>query len=392
MASRYTKDRNETLRKVRKIELSSKNLSLRLFFIGLFIFLAIASIGYGLIKMTKMDPGVYTVEIGSGYDANDGKNFSLNCYIYNRDYYNDVTDIYSTAQVEAYRIYSVDYVYEGNINYINKHPNEVIKINERLYNDLKSFDSRLLFLGPIYQIYNGILYCADDNELAYFDKEKDANLSAVYSQLADFISNENNIYLEFKNDNQIVLHISNDYLEYLKKEELTNYIDLYWQTNAFVTDYIYDYLLEHNINDFVISSNDGFARSNVKSSSVTAFYDELNDNPIVAGYLFYDSCLSFVNIRNMIISEADQYNYYLTKQGKLYSRYLNMDGDNLQKYKSLLCLSDGSCKDTLGKTCQMYFEDNISINYIYCEDGIIHTNTTLKIDDINVNYIIVKDN
>lgn len=391
MAKRYAKDNRPQLEKVRKIELPNKNLKQKLIIAGVLLLIGLSAIGYGLYNSLKIDPGFMQIEVASNYDKNNSKEFVLYSYVKNSADKKNLIKIYSNAQVEAFRLFNVYEEYEHNLFYINHHPNEVIEIDERLYKALKTAsDYKYIYLGPIYQIYNGIFSCDLDGQIKEFLPDLNNDVRNMFDKLSQYILDDNCIYIEFFDNNCIKLNVSYEYNSYLTENQLDHILDFYYMNNACIMDYVCDDLIKNGYDKSIISSVEGYMRLLDDSLSNYNLLGMINGELTFAGTIDCKGPVSVIEIRNFIINESDKYNYYQTANKEIYSKYLDFNGNNIKEIDNLLTYSNDNSLKLILETMNLYFGKDSNIKNISIINNIINNNSDVSIKDLNEQFIIQK--
>lgn len=387
MAKRYAKDNRPQVEKVKRVELDTSHLKQKLIIAGILLIIGLGAIGYGIYNSLKVDPGYEVIEVGSNFDTNNSAEFTLLSYVEDSAYKKNLIKVYSNAQVEAYRLFNVYEEYEHNLCYINTHPNEDIEIDKKLYNALKVADDyRYIYLGPIYQIYNGVFSCDLDGQIESYIPELNEEVKKNFEELSNYISNSENVYIEFKDNNKIKLVLSDEYLNYLRDNGLDQIVDFYYMNNACIMDYVCDVLLENGYERSIISSCEGYMRLLDNSSCNYNLFGLINNELALAGKINCDGPISIIEIRNFILNDNDAYNYYQTADGKVYSKYLDFNGANLKPYDNLLTYRNCSSLNLILDTMDLYFGKDISIDNISIIGNIIENNGSVEIKDLESEF------
>ena len=140
------------------------------------VVLILAAVGvsflvYSAAQLLIPQPGWQTVQAAG---LSSGSDFS---FLYNSSSSKEgkgVKDVYTRACQVSYQLFNSGEEFEGvrNLASINRHPNEALEVEGALYEALEAFAERgrrELYLGPIYERYEGLFTCEDDSQLAYYD-------------------------------------------------------------------------------------------------------------------------------------------------------------------------------------------------------------------------------
>lgn len=218
---------------VMKAELSEKNVRVRMAAVILLIVLAGGTFAYAISSYLSSDAGWVTIKADATSERNCSKEFvfmycigasGASASLENKA----LISLYTAATVKAYKLFNNDEIFAdvNNIAYINQHPNEVIEVDEVLYNAfslMESYDCRSLYLAPVYAEYDNMFACEDDSQILAYDPFQNDNIRSYYGELGAFASSYDAIHLELLGDNKIELRISADYQQRCR----TRYYGLY---------------------------------------------------------------------------------------------------------------------------------------------------------------------
>lgn len=331
---------------VKKIELSEKHFSRRLFLAILLFVVGCAAMIWGISGFFSGQNGWTEIAVRSDAEINCGEDFT---FLYELGAGEEsatveqkkVSKIYSDAAVEAYEAFNADESFEGvgNVYTLNHSPNEAVEISPALYQALEIIvDSgdRKLYLGPVYEMYDDLFFCTDDAQTADFDPYQNSEIAAYYQEIADFARDENAVQIQLLGDNQAKLYVSDEYLAYAKENEIETYLDFFWMKNAFIADYLADTLTQAGCTHGAISSYDGYtrcldSREDVNYTLPTYTY---TDDGVTQGDDFtYTGPMSIVTLRDYPLTEKDSLHYYQFVSGEIRTCYLDP--------------ADGKCKSTV---------------------------------------------
>jgi len=152
---RYVKKKEPNVKPVKRIELSENHFHIRLIAVILLIALAAGAFVYGIYSYFHVDKGWTAITAEASSEINCSDDF---VFLYNlgagknsaSDDLKQITEIYTDATVNAYRLFNVNEDFNGvkNIRYINNHPNEIIQVDSVLYNAfslLEEYGNRYIF-------------------------------------------------------------------------------------------------------------------------------------------------------------------------------------------------------------------------------------------------------
>lgn len=389
------KDRDESI----TLELSNKNLKARTIAFIMLAALALTAFGYGLSSLLKTEEGWKEIQANSTSELNCATEF---VFMYNLGVSGQsataenkaLTLVYTDAVVDGYQLFTNDEGYAGvnNVHYINQHPNEEIEVHEALYkafSTIKEYNDRSIYLAPVYAHYDDIFYAGDDFEIVDYDPYQNEEIAAYYSEVASYANNADAIDLELLGENKIRLHVSDEYLKYAEENYIASFIDFAWLKNAFITDFLADYLVSKGYTLGTISSYDGFSRNLDSSDTSYSFniYDKVADSVYGAGIMQYKGAQSIVFMHDYPINSMDANRFYKMENGEIRSFYLDVfDGKCKSSINNLVSYSDSqSCAEILMQMIPVYITDSFEeakiselqtkdIYSVYCDEYVIYHN------------------
>ncbi|MCD8152362.1 MAG: hypothetical protein LUD71_04700 [Clostridiales bacterium] len=374
---------------VEKVELSEKHLKRRLILTILFLLLGAGAIVYGFMQFLSGDDDagwteieanstsdelscsedfVFLYELGAGDTASLAENKVLK-------------SLYTDLAVEIYKVYDVDYIYDGvgNVCSINQSPNETVTVEPALYAALETvqeYGDRSIYLGPVYQMYDSLFFCEDDSQTVDYDPYQNSYLMEYYGEIAAYACDPDSVDIELLGDNQVRLSVSEDYLSYAEENGITDYIDFSWMTNAFIVDYLANSLIENGYTHGCITSYDGFVR-NLDDREVSysfAIYSRNGNEIDQPAILQYTGAQSMVYLRNYMMSEKDTYHYYEMDDGDIRTLYLDpADGLCKSAVNDLVSYSENkNCAETLLSVKGIYIAEELDADALdaLAEDGV----------------------
>lgn len=396
---RTARKKEPPVKPVQKIQLSEKNPKWRFIAFLIVVTIAVFAFGYGLTILLNGEVGWREIEVSSSEDANCSGDFVFQYYVgaggasASADQ-KAVTALYSEACVKAYELFTVDVEVENenNMYYLNLHPNVVVEVDPVLYQALEktmSYDNRNLFLAPVYEQYENLFYCNDDVETVNFDPYQNEEVKAEYARIAEFAMDQEMIDLQLFGDNQVMLYVDEEYIQYAKENYITKYIDFNWMRNAFIIDYLADTMIEHQYTFGSISSFDGFVRNLDESDHSYSFnlYDRQERAVYPAAVMRYSGAKSIVYMRNYPMSSLDGQRYYEMQNGEIRTMYLDArDGLCKSAVNNLVSYSeDRGCADILMQMIPVFISEEWEpeklegwaaegIYSVYFENGTIYAN------------------
>lgn len=370
--NRTVRDRNDRHPKpVKRIELLEKYPKSRLILTILLIVIGVGALGYALIGYLTADTGWTTIEADSS-ELNCSDELIFQYHIGAGELSataekKAVSALYTETTEKAYQLFHTSMPFDGvkNLYYINRHPNEEIEVDEVLYKAfslLEKYDSRTIYLAPIYIQYNNLFGCNDDAETVDFDPYQNEEMAAYFAEISTFAKDEHAVGIELLGDNSIRLFVSEAYLEYASEAGFSEFIDFYWMKNAFIVDYIADTM---KVNGYVlgsISSYDGYVRNlDDFSNSEYAFnlFNRVGNTVHQAGVMKYNHAMSIVFLRDYPANSLDWQHYYEFRNGIVRTAYIDVaDGFCKSAVHNLVAYSrNNSCAEIMLQVIPVYIAD-----------------------------------
>lgn len=320
-----------------EVEVSEKNVGLRITFAAVFLVIGLIALGFFLIQLLGEDAGWQTIELSDksfvtadeivlNYDLGQGE---LSATAEKRE----LQKAYTAALSRVYKLFDARVAYEGlvNVNHINRHPGKILTVDPDLYAAfalLESYGDRSVYLAPIQAQYRNLFSCTDDITAASLDPRKNEEAKALVSELAAFASDPAAIRIELLGSNQLRLTVSETYLAYAKEHEIETVVDFSRLMNAFVVDAVADELMAKGYTRGYLSSYDGYTRYlDAESNSYTVHvYDRVDKTVYPAAQLECVNVGALVQMRDYPLRNYDAGDYYGYADGSYASRYLGMDG------------------------------------------------------------------
>lgn len=373
---REAKDNRPHLQPVEKIELSGKHLTLRLIAAAVFLVLGAGALGYAFTQLLSPEvAGWQTIEAGTSEGANCGDEF---VFLYELGAVGAsasaeskaVTRLYTDACGRMYRVFHTLESFEGvtNLRDVNLHPNETLTVDEVLYRAFETVQrsgDRTVYLGPVYERYNGLFRCTDDSQIPDFDPWLSEAVRAEYEAAAAFANDPKAVDLRLLGDNRVCLYVSEEYLAYARQEEIERFLDFGWLTNAFAIDYFAQVLTENGYTYGSISSYDGFVRNLDDRGLDYAMnlYDFADGGIYPAGVMNYQGPESMVYLRDYPLNEMDSRRMYLLASGEVRTGYLSAeDGRCKSAAHDLIAWSDGvGCAEIALRLAPVYVADTLDV-------------------------------
>ncbi|MDD7740013.1 MAG: hypothetical protein SOT28_01670 [Fusicatenibacter sp.] len=393
-------------RPVQKISLSEKNFHWRLAAMILMLAIGLAALMYALISYLSVDPGWREIEVSTN-ELSCGEDFTFHYQVGASGIsasaeQKAIIREYSDAAVKAYRLFSDDQSFEDvtNIYEINQHPNEIVQVDEVLYQAfelLQNQNRRELYLAPVYLNYENLFYCQDDVETVSFDPYENQELADEFARLTAFARDASSVDLELLGDGKVRLKVSEEYQSFLSEYGYTSYIDFFWMKNAFIIDYLADTMISSGYTRGIISSCDGFVRSLGENAAEYSFqiYDCAGQVIYPAALMYYTGAESIVYLHDYQMTEQEEWRYYERKDGQIRTPYIDIeDGFCKSSVSNLVAYSsEKGCSEILMRILPIYVDDTFSwealaelsdhdIFSVFCQDAVIRYNDEdLKLTD-----------
>ena len=355
---------------VTHIELSEKNLVLRIILFAGFLILGLGCIGAGIMSALSADPGWQEIEAtASGpscagefklmYDFSESGNAAT-------DQKKKLTNLYTQALEDAFRIFTPDVQEEGlrNVAYLNANPNEAVEVEPALYKALAQvaeYGNRHVFLAPATVEYNRVFSCENDLEAALYVPENDPQTVQWLTTLCRYIQDPEMIRLEILGDNRVRLCVSQEYLSFAQENELGKLLDFGFMANAFIADYLADVLTEAGYRNGYLYSFDGFTRNlDTRSQSYQLnLFDRKDSGSFLPARLRYTAPASIVSLRDYPTVAGDRWHYYAFESGEIVTVFLDpMDGLSKSALHNLVSYSaDLGCGEILLRIVDVFIAE-----------------------------------
>lgn len=350
--NRYANDKPKPNR-VETAEVDHDHILRRAILTLIFVAIAIASFSYAVWQLNNADSGWTEIKVDSTSDVNLGDSFTLEYNLGQNGVSSTaekkaLTPVYSQAMVNYYRLFSHNNIYKdvNNLYYISCNPETEIVVDEDLYyvfETLKKYDNRAIYLGPALSYYTAIFNSTSDSEAEAYDPSKDSEIMSFVTKVAGYAADPESIDLELLGDNKVILHISDEYKVFCQDNEVTELLNLGWLKNAFVADLTADKLEEAGLTNGYLSSVDGFTVNLSEDTDFTlSIYDESDNNIISVGDYSYKGPKNIVWLKNFLATKEDVGNFYMYQDGSEVSYYIRSDGISDTGTCSLYLYSDAN--------------------------------------------------
>ena len=307
--------------------------------------------------------------------------------------------IYEDGCVKGYQLFTPDEGFDGvqNIYYVNHHVNETVTVDPVLYRAFQKLEgTRWLYLGPVYAHYYNIFYNADAYMVEALDPALSQEASAYLAKIAAFAADPEAIHLELLDNYQVKLHVSDAYLAFAGQEEIENFIDFAYLTNAFIIDYLADNLAEQGLTNGYLVSTDGYTR-NLDSENAYSFTIFDRDGSVIypAGVMEYHGPVSIVFLKDYSTTQSDLH-YRASGDHMIHLFADPADGMYRTSTENLVGYSYNSgCADVALKMLPSFVGDQFAVPEgvfsIWCQDEtIFYNDESIRITNLlkgeNVTY------
>ena len=373
---REAKDNRPHLKPVEQIQLSWEHLTPRLIAAVVFLVLGAGALTYAFTQLLSPEDGWQTIEASTSEGVGCGNEFvfyyelgaaGASASAENRA----VTQLYSNACRRMYQVFHTLESFEGvgNLRDVNLHPNETLVVDEVLYRAFETvqrYGDRTVYLGPVYERYNGLFRCTDDSQLVDFDPYLSEAVREEYAAAAAFAGDPGAVDLRLLGNNQVCLYVSEEYLAYTRREEIERFLDFGWLTNAFIIDYLAQVLTENGYTHGSISSYDGFVRNldGRELDYALNLYDFIGGMIYPAGVMRYRGPRNLVYLRDYPLSADDSRRIYLLETGEIRTGYLSPENGRCKSAAhDLIGYSDTSgCAELALRLAPIYVADTLDVS------------------------------
>lgn len=365
---------SKELPQLTQIELTKKNLPLRITLLVLALVIAIGAFWYGFSSLVDSPPGWNEIKCASG-EMNCSREFILNYYLGDAGISasaenKKLSTLYTELAENGYRLFNNEYEREDlhNIRYVNQHPNEDIVVGPALYKALSVIvgaQNRAIFLAPVYAEYKNLFLCQSDAEALIYDPTQDPELAAYVAEVTKFVTDPQMVNLQLLGDYRLRLEVAPEYLEFARENEIEIFLDFAWMTNAFIADYMADALIENGFTNGYLTSYDGYVRNLYKGEetfSLNLFHREGKD-VFMPAVLQYSGGNSVVTLRDFPMNMGDSWRYYTYEDGRIVTTMLEPSTAAAKSTVSAMtCYSQQkSCSEILMEMMSVYFGDSLDV-------------------------------
>ena len=368
---------------INRIELSEKNTTLR--WIAVIALLIIGAVGIttGIMSLLNKETGWQRVQVVP-QERSCSENFILQ-YNFSGSgaeataVNSKLQAAYGDACVKAYQVFTPDEAISGmqNLYYVNHNPNKTIAVDPLLYAAFEKMDGTpWLYLGPAYAHYNNVILNADEAVVDDLDPEVSDEANEYVGKIAAFAGDREAVSLELLGNNQVILHVSEEYLAFAAEEEIESFIDFGYLTNAFIIDYLAETLIAEDLTEGYIVSADGYTR-NLDSAHTFSFniFDRVENLVFPAAVMDYRGPIGMVFLKDYPTANSDV-NYRGREDRFLHLFVDPVDGICRTSVENLVSYSyDMDCADVALAMLPSFVGSNFSVPEgvfsVWCEEDLI---------------------
>lgn len=403
--SKNSRGNRPYVRPVTRLEVNQSNVKLRWILVCVMFAIAIVAFAVGLFDALETEPGWQSINVGSD-KPNCGSEFVLaydfsasggNATLLNKE----LSTKYSNWCEEAYAIFSPDVSMdgEGNVRAVNASVNREVTVHPALYDAfalLNEYENRCLFLAPVYVEYDRLFRSESDPEAADKDPAKNPEVRSDIDEMMAFIADESMISLELLGENRVLLHVAPEYLNYAQENDISEFIDFGWMTNAFAADYLAEQLSSGGYTDGYLASYDGFTRNLARNNQTfhLNLFDLRGKDVYMPAVMEYGGQTSLVSLRSYPMDDRDQLNRYVYEDGEIVNAMIDpADGISKRALNNLVSYSkDYGCAEILLNVIPGYVADTFhaetlnalaerNIFSVWFADGTLcHNDAQLKVE------------
>lgn len=391
------------LKPVERIELCEGDTTKRIIGIVVCLALAVGFFAYGISQLVSKNSGWTQIE-----PKNDGEPSCASEFVFQYDLgrgessatveYKALSALYGQAAIDAYQTYHSTHLFEDrhNLAYLNAHPNEIVTVEDALYEALCKIteaENRTVFLAPVYAQYEAMFVCEQDYEAQAFDPLLDEDAADYVREALAFIQDPEAISLEVFSGAQARLNVSEAYLKFAEEYEIASLVDLIWMKNAFIADDLAQTIRAAGYTHGIVSSTDGFARRlETEESYSFRVLDRTAEGTYSAAVMHCGTADTIVSLRDYALNEQDTARVYVYEDGAARSVFVSQeDGlchtacSDITAYSAVrscaevvLALSEVYVAKSLDVDALRTMQEN-GIETVFCEDFTIwHSETALQ--------------
>lgn len=330
-----------------QVELSQKNIPLRIVLVVLALVIAGISFASAIGEVGKVQPGwqeilttnpqtlaaqdfVLAYNLGTGSLSPKAEQQKVSAL------YTQVMD--ETAQALSNQPVSG----VNNLYTLNSQPNVDVPVEPALYETfrvLENAGSRIAYYAPVAEQYDSLFACTYDEEAVQFDPQRDKAAGEFAARIAAYAQDKTAVQVRLLPDNTLRLEVSQEYLDYAQENGVDTFVDFGILRNALLCDAAADALVQAGYVQGVLSSLDGYARSLCGEEFALNVFEQQDGKIKNVGIVTYSGPAALVTFRAFPVSEGDTVNFYTYADGTVITPYLNERGISHAAAPSLSALS-----------------------------------------------------
>ena len=391
------------LRPVKKIELSEKNIKLRIIVVIVALVVGAFFIGLGVRSCTAAQSGWQAI---ASNDASQSvaSSFSL---MYNVGQSGmdataerrAIAAIYTDAAAKAYRMFDV-YSDGGALEKINSGVGKVIEVLPELYSAFEKMISRggrALYYAPYFEFYEQIYSSEFDYEAAMFDPAMSDDVAAVFEKLSSYVSDPDAVSLKLLGDNKVELYVSDEYAAFAKENDVSFFVGFSWFEESFCADYIAQKLRDGGFTyGYIIGKNGSFINLDNSGNSYSySLYGGQGSDAYIVCRAQFSRAVCGVYYRGFSLD--GDFHFYTYENGKTVTPYIDELGRSRAASNFLFAYSyNGGCADAALSSYSEFTKDGIdkeklsSLSDAGVESVFLDGNKILASEDGITLYDIIK--
>ncbi len=371
------------LRPVERIDVPEINVRKRLVLVIALAVIAFTALGIAISRALSRPSGWTAIEARTGSPGCAGE-FSFQYCLDSKGssaQYKAVSALYTAACEKAVSIFG-----KNTLSVLSEESNEPVNLEPEMVNAiriLKRYDSRIAYLAPLYETYDSLFFCTEDEETVDYDPAQNPELAALFSQLAEYASDPEHIDIVVCDDSSAILSVSEEYLRFASDNGCDTLFDLGWMRNAFIIDYIAGELRTAGYTHGYIQSYDGFVVNLCETDETFAMsvFDRNETGEYLAARMDYTGPVSFTALRSYSLNPSVGDHYYELRDGRIISCFLDpADGVSKTSIDDLLMWSSSlGCAELLMRCAPVFISSTFdpsglaseNAEYLYCIDNVI---------------------
>lgn len=331
--SRFARRNDPVLRWKERVELDEGKIPLRLIAVGAAILIAALAFGSVISNLLTVPSGWQEIEAANP-ETGIAQQFALNYNIGQAGMsasaeLKSVSAVYTAALEDAYRVLTnVEVEHYTNLCTLNHHPNETLTVDETLYSALTKLEqsgSRLLYYAPVWEQYESLFACTNDEEAEKFDPYRSPDVAAFAAEIAKYAADSASVQVQLLGNQQVCLAVSPEYQAYAEENGVESYVDFGMLLNAFLCDAAADALVQQGHTNGFLSSLDGCSRVLAQEEFGLNLFDKGETSLVSLGAAHYQSPASVVVCRSFPAREQEAVNYYTYSDGTDIAPYIGTD-------------------------------------------------------------------